>query len=564
MREGHRSRLNVLQRITLGYWLLVLPMAVAGLLMIVTVVLVQDRYVGAQDKATAVRQAVSEFRYDLVSQQALLRTLLMVGPSANGTAMDARTGLSTVAADAVRLKQAINAAEAAEVSFKTYPEYARSWSLYHAAARQAVAAAAGGEHGAAAADLVTGVRLAAGATGNAAAMVDDEAAKAYDANDNAMWRFVYETLGAALGIIILGAVAGFALAIWLPRSVAHQLRKVIGALGSATSEMLAVVKRVAGTSVETATAISEAATTVDEVRQTSLLSSQKATDVSDDAQHAGEVAEAGRGAVVETVADMEHIQQQMTVVADSVARMTEQTESVEAIMTTVNQLAEQSSLLAVNAAIEAASAGEHGKGFGVVADEIRNLAVSSKTSVAQVRQILSDIQKATGSAVMATEQGARAIERGVQRARETSEAIDSLTGNVETAARSAMQIAASSQQQLVGMDQIAEAMGSIDEAGTHNAAGARQLEAGVAQIEEMAGEMGEMVASINPLVALLPGKGSRQSAARATTVVGSADLRDGADAATGPKDELASAAEPAETIDAGGAVPTPGLAQPST
>ncbi|HMK91809.1 MAG TPA: methyl-accepting chemotaxis protein, partial [Thermoleophilia bacterium] len=443
----------------------------------------------------------------LVSQQAVLRTLLAVGPSASGSETDARTGLSTVAADAVRLKQAVDAAAAGGTTFKTYPEFTRSWSLYHKAAGDAVAAAAAGRHGAGAAGLVNGVRLAAGATGNAAAMVDGEAAAAYDGNDKALWRFVYETLGVALAIIVLGALAGFGLAVWLPRSVATQLRRVIGALGSATSEMLAVVSRVAGTSVETATAISEAATTVDEVRQTSLLSSQKATDVSDDAQRAGEVAEAGRLAVAETVGDMEHIQQQMSVVADSVARLSEQSESVGAIMTTVNQLAEQSSLLAVNAAIEAASAGEHGKGFGVVADEIRNLASSSKKSVAQVRQILNDIQQATGAAVMATEQGARAIERGVERARETSDAIDALTGNVETAARSAMQIAASSQQQLVGMDQIAEAMGSIDEAGTHNAAGARQLEAGVAQIEEMAAEMGIMVSSINPLAALLPGRG---------------------------------------------------------
>ena len=497
-------RLNVLQRITLGYWLLVIPLAVAGVLMIVTVALVQSTYVDKQDKATAVKDKAAEFRFDLATQVALVRTLLAVGEAGGSTLPDARAGLSSVTAHAQSLEAAV--ARATHSTFEGYPGFERSWRSFQATAQRAVAGAAAGKKGAATSSLGAALAQAATDTDAAAGTLSHEAQAVYDRTDTAMWRFVYETLGVALVIILLGALAGFALAIWLPRSVARQLRRVIGALASATSQMLAVVARVASSSVETATAISEAATTVDEVRQTSLLSSQKATAVSDDAQRSGEVAEAGRGAVAETVADIEHIQQQMTVVAETVARMSEQTESVEAIMQTVNQLAEQSSLLAVNAAIEATSAGEHGKGFGVVADEIRSLAVSSKSSVAQVRQILSEIQRATGAAVMATEQSARAIERGVRRARESSEAIDSLTDSVETASRSAMQIAASSQQQLVGMDQIAEAMASIDQAGTQNSSGAAQLEAGVAQIEEMAGELRGLVSSINPLAALIPGR----------------------------------------------------------
>ena len=81
---------------------------------------------------------------------------------------------------------------------------------------------------------------------------------------------------------------------------------------------------------------------------------------------------------------------------------------------TVNDLAEQSNLLAVNASIEAAKAGEQGKGFAVVAQEVRNLAEQSKQATIQVRSILNDIQKATNAAVMVTEQGSKAVEAGVK------------------------------------------------------------------------------------------------------------------------------------------------------
>ena len=303
-------------------------------------------------------------------------------------------------------------------------------------------------------------------------------------------------VGVTMALVTLGAVlAGIVIAVRLRRSTGRTLGDVIGRLSTSTAELLAVTSQVAAGAVQTATAISEAATTVDEVRQTSLLSSQKATSVSDSAQSADQVAEAGRRAVAETLEGIQRIQDQMSVVADSVVRLSEQTEAVSEIISTSNDLAEQSNLLSVNAAIEAAKASDQGKGFGVVAEEIKNLATQSKQGVIQVRSILSDIQKATGAAVMAAEQSGKAIEEGARQARESSVAIESLAENVGAAAQSAMQIVASSQQQLVGMDQISEAMTSIDQASAQNAAGARQMEAEVSHLQELATAMRAMVES---------------------------------------------------------------------
>src|SRR5690606_7732014 len=125
----------------------------------------------------------------------------------------------------------------------------------------------------------------------------------------------------------------------------------------------------------------------------------------------------------------------------------EQGQAIGEIIAAVNDLAEQSNLLAVNAAIEAAKAGEHGRGFAVVAQEVRSLAEQSKQATAQVRTILQDIQKATTAAVLATEQGSKAVEDGVRQTTEAGEAIAALAEMIDEAAQAATQIAASSQQQ---------------------------------------------------------------------------------------------------------------------
>jgi methyl-accepting chemotaxis protein len=298
---------------------------------------------------------------------------------------------------------------------------------------------------------------------------------------------------ALFSVFMIAMALALMVAFFMPRAIGRELRGVISRLSTSTAEMLAITTQVASGAVQTATAISEAATTVDEVRQTTLLSSQKAATVSETAQQADAVADSGRRAVIETMEGIQHIQEQMAVVADSVVRLSEQTEAVGEIISTSNDIAEQSNLLSVNAAIEAAKATDRGKGFSVVAEEIKNLAAQSKQAVVQVRSILNDIQRATSQAVMATEQSAKAIEAGARQASESSQAIDSLAESVALAAQSAVQIVASSQQELVGMDQISDAMQSIDAASSQNATGARQIEAEVRHLQQLAETLRHMV-----------------------------------------------------------------------
>ncbi len=286
--------------------------------------------------------------------------------------------------------------------------------------------------------------------------------------------------GSILAFVVL-VVAGFLFS----KSISGSLREGVAQLSSSASEILAMTSQVASSSAETATAVSQTSTTVEEVKQTAHLSQQKAKFVSEAAQRASQASQAGKQAVDGVVAGMRHIQEQMATVAESIVRLSEQSQAVGEIIAAVNDLADQSNLLAVNAAIEAARAGEQGKSFAVVAQEVKSLADQSKQATTQVRAILGEIQKAVSGAVMATEQGSKAVDSGVRQSQEAGQAISVLAESIAESAQAATQIAASSQQQLVGMDQVALAMGSIQQATSQNVAGTKQAEQAAQRLTEV-------------------------------------------------------------------------------
>jgi methyl-accepting chemotaxis protein len=278
----------------------------------------------------------------------------------------------------------------------------------------------------------------------------------------------------------------------LRRSTA-ELSEGVNVLASSASEILAATTQVASGAAETGTAITQTTSTVEEVKQTAQVSNQKAKSVSDSAQKATLVAQAGRKSVETSIEGMKKIQTQMESIAESVVRLSEQSQAIGEIIASVNDLAEQSNLLAVNAAIEAAKAGEQGKGFAVVAQEVKSLAEQSKQATAQVRAILNDIQKATTAAVLATEQGSKAVETGVKQSAEAGESIRLLSDSITEAAQAATQIAASSQQQLVGTDQVAMAMENIKQASAQNVAGTKQAEIAAHSLHDLGQKLKRLV-----------------------------------------------------------------------
>ncbi len=277
------------------------------------------------------------------------------------------------------------------------------------------------------------------------------------------------------------------------RTQIHQLAESANVLGAVAGEIVTSTSQLAASASQSAAAVSETTTTVEEVRQTAQLASQKAKLVSDSAYQATQVSLNGRQSADDVTAGMTRIRQQMEVIAASMVRLSEQTQAIGQIIATVEDLATQSNLLAVNAAIEAARAGEHGKGFSVVAQEVKSLAEQSRQATNQVRTILGDIQKASVGAAMATEEGSKSVDAGARQTEVAGAAIQALATSVNESAQSATQIAASSQQQLVGVDQVAGAMEGIKQASLQNVASAKQLDTAARNLNELGQRIKQLV-----------------------------------------------------------------------
>jgi methyl-accepting chemotaxis protein len=277
------------------------------------------------------------------------------------------------------------------------------------------------------------------------------------------------------------------------RSQTLAIREGVNVLAASAGEILASTSQIASGAAETATAVNETTVTVEEVKQTTQIASQKSRSVSDSAQRSLQVSQQGRKSVEDAVQGMNRIREQMETMAECIVGLSEQGQTIGEIIATVNDLTEQSNILAVNAAIEAAKAGEQGKGFAVVAQEVRSLAEQSRQATSQVRTILNDIQKATNAAVMATEQGIKAVEAGEKQSVEAGEAIRLLSDSITESASASAQIAASSQQQMVGMDQVALAMENIKDASTMSVGSSQQAEQSAQNLHELGQKLKQLV-----------------------------------------------------------------------
>lgn len=274
-------------------------------------------------------------------------------------------------------------------------------------------------------------------------------------------------------------------------TMVERLQEVVATLQQGTDVMASVVgtvlssaTQVSAAADETATATNQLAVTVEELLQTTELTSQRMGEVSADAISTANIAGHGQQAVSDTVEGMEQIQAKMQVVAERIAQLTEKSVAIGGIINVVSDLSEQSTILAVNASIEAAHASDQGKGFSVVAQEMKSLAEQSKQAVGRVRGILLDIQQLVSSLVAATEQGSQAVAVGVRQSTLAGNAISQMALAASNNAQAAQQIAVTATQQAVGVQQISAAMRHIRRGNLENLASMRAIEQAAKELRQ--------------------------------------------------------------------------------
>ncbi|MFZ5519405.1 MAG: methyl-accepting chemotaxis protein [Candidatus Zhuqueibacterota bacterium] len=277
------------------------------------------------------------------------------------------------------------------------------------------------------------------------------------------------------------------------KELALQNQLAADELARATSEITSAASEQVSSANEQMASVNETSTSVDQLKQSVQQSADRAMMVSDLAKKSTEISENGRSAVEKTVDSMEKIKEQMEIINETILNLSEQSQQIGDIITSVNEIAEQSNLLALNAAIEAARAGEHGKGFSVVAAEVKNLADQSKEATIQIRSILSDIQKNSERAVLVTDKGSHLAQEGVEMVHQAGATIQHLAETISQSAQVTLQIVSSSGQQARGIDQISIAMEQINQATNQNVVSVSQMEKAAENLNQLGMRLHDLV-----------------------------------------------------------------------
>jgi len=259
-------------------------------------------------------------------------------------------------------------------------------------------------------------------------------------------------------------------------------------LSGSSSEILSATEQQASGAAEQAASISETTATMEELASTYRQIAENANQVVRMAEASLGNAESGQQAVANTLDAMEQIKARAQSSANKILQLGERSQQIAQVLAIINNIADQTKILALNAAIEAARAGDAGKGFSVVAVEIRKLAESVVDSTGEIETIMTEIQGAANDLVISTEQELKQVSSGVELAHVTGDQLEQILDTIEQTTVAAKEISAATQQQKSATDQVVKAMREVASVAQQTAAGSKQVAAAAEQLAAIARE----------------------------------------------------------------------------
>ncbi|MCU1279834.1 MAG: histidine kinase [bacterium] len=302
---------------------------------------------------------------------------------------------------------------------------------------------------------------------------------------------------AARSTIILGTLVGLLLisvaAFVITRSLRTQIGSAINHVQSSSAELQTAANQQASGAKEQATAMSQITATISELMATSRQIAESAQRVARIANETVGAARTGDQTMFRTQDSVGAIKRQVDVIVAHMLELGKKSQQIGGILEIINELAEQTNILAINATIEAAGAGEVGKRFAVVADEIRKLADRVGGSTKEIRGLVEDIRSAVNTTVMATESGSKAVDLGTRQFEEVASSFKHIAGLVTTTTEAAKEIELSTKQQATAVEQVNVAVVSVSQAARETEASSSQTLQTSSQLTSLSRDLARLI-----------------------------------------------------------------------
>jgi len=297
-------------------------------------------------------------------------------------------------------------------------------------------------------------------------------------------------VGTALGICIVAVVgAGIVL------SLNRQIGTAVGDMESSSTELQAAAQQQATGAKEQATAMSEIATTISELLATSRQIADSARQVSEIADKTAVSTRLGDATAQKARESVGGIQRQVELIVSHMLDLGKKSQQIGSVLDLINELAEQTNILAINATIEAAGAGDSGRRFAVVADEIRKLADRVAGSTKEIRLLIDEVRAAVNTTVMATEAGSKAVDAGFLHVGDATASFSAIAGLVETTTAAAQEIGLSTKQQASAIEQVNVAISNVSQTARESETSTTQTLQTAAQLSGLSRDLSRLIHS---------------------------------------------------------------------
>ncbi|QQS35462.1 MAG: methyl-accepting chemotaxis protein [Ignavibacteriales bacterium] len=277
-------------------------------------------------------------------------------------------------------------------------------------------------------------------------------------------------------------------------SAISEVNAAVQATASASTQISSSTEEMAAGAQEQSAQAGEVASAVEQMTKTILETTKNASSASEASKNAGLIAKEGGSVVNQTIQGINRIAEVVKQSADTVQQLGKSSDQIGEIIQVIDDIADQTNLLALNAAIEAARAGEQGRGFAVVADEVRKLAERTTKATKEIALMIKQIQKDTSGAVESMNQGTLEVEKGKELANKAGDSLKQIITGAESVVDIVSQVAAASEEQSSAAEQISKNIESISAVTQESAQGVQQIARAAEDLNRLTNNLEELVA----------------------------------------------------------------------